>query len=539
MLKKVLLLFAVFVAATAAPHLLYSYRSYNLLLITIDTLRADYLSSYNSAAVPTPSMDLIAKRGILFTQAYSLIPITLPSHSAILSSRPPHDLLVFNNGDIYGTRTPLLADDLSRAGYRTGAFVSLGVLKSAFGLNRGFQTYSDDFGKPRWYRVASEVNEAALPWIEQNKNSRFFAWIHYSDPHEPYITIDAPPDTEVYVHGKLHSKFCMAKKERNVLHFDAHPGDNKIQFRALSQEPHVVDRVVVKPDTDVEVVYGEGWKERQAGRGKDRYFEDRAEVTIVSNKPGRTPVRVSFRGDVDQSIDVIRKNYTAEVQYVDKNIGVLWDKLQQLGLLRNTIVILTGDHGEGLGTHDRIGHLFPLYREITQVPLLIYYPHLGRDGKRVHALVNHMDIKPTVLDLLHLKSGAPMLGQSLKRYVSWSPVDFLFTRKPDRSRTFIATFAPQGRSNSFAMIHQDLKLIETRTKSDWKWEAYDLKTDPAELRDLTRFEPARLRSLQFDSLRPLLQEYAREAERAQGSHKNPELSDEQKRMLRDLGYVAP
>ena len=539
MLRKFLILFALLVAAVAAPHFLYSYRNYNLLLITIDTLRADYLSCYNSAALPTPNLDRIAKEGIVFTQAYSLIPITLPSHSAILSSRPPHDVLVFNNGDIYGTRTPLLADDMSRAGYRTAAFVSLAVLKSAFGLNRGFQSYSDDFGRQRWYRLASEVNDVALPWIEKNKDSRFFAWIHYSDPHEPYITFDAPPDTELYVHGKLHSKFCMAKKERNVLHFDAHPGENKLLLRALRQVPHLVDRLVVKPDTGIELVYGDGWKERQAGRGKDRYFDDRADVTIINNNRRRTPIRVSFRGDIDQTIDEIRRNYAAEVQYVDKNIGVLWQRLEQLKLLGNTIIILTGDHGEGLGTHDRIGHLFPLYREITQVPLLIYYPHLGRSGKRVHALVNHMDIKPTALDLLHLKSGAPMLGQSLKRYVSWSPVDFLFTRKPDRSRTFISTFAPQGRSNSFAMIHQNLKMIETRAKSEWKWEAYDLKTDPAEVRDLMRLEPARLRSLQFESLRPLLEEYAREAERAQGSHKNPELSDEQKRMLRDLGYVAP
>src|SRR5262249_2995002 len=341
-----------------------------------------------------------------------------PSHTAILTSHAPFEWHVFNNGDVFNTKilenhSPLLTDDMRKAGYETGAFVSLAILKSNFGLNHGFQTYQDDFGRIRWYRVASEMNDSAIPWIEKQSKNHFFAWIHYSDPHEPYITVDAPPDTEVSINGDEPNRFCIAKKELNFFRFEALPGKNVIDLRTVdSNSPHLIDRFLLKPEKDLEIVYGDGWKERPRPNGKpEKYFDNSSQITILNKNPKPVHVTLTLRGDIDQSIAVTRTNYRAEVQYADKYIGILWNKLQQLGLLNNTIIVITGDHGEGLGNHTRIGHLFPLYREITQVPLIIYYPHLGRSGHKVTRLVNHLDVKPTILDLVHLKSDTPMEGE--------------------------------------------------------------------------------------------------------------------------------
>src|SRR5262245_15014869 len=157
MIKKTLIIFLIFGTFIIAANLFYSYRDYGVILITIDTLRADYLSCYNPNATPTPNIDGLAKRGVLFTNAFSLIPITLPSHTAILSSRPPEELKVFNNGDIYQRGWPLLSDFLRDHHYKTAAFISLPVLNSVFGLGNHFEDYEDDFRNcnGRNYKFAS------------------------------------------------------------------------------------------------------------------------------------------------------------------------------------------------------------------------------------------------------------------------------------------------------------------------------------------------------------------------------------------------
>src|SRR5262249_14022524 len=145
-----------------------------------------------------------------------------------------------------------------------------------------------------------------------------------------------------------------------------------------------------------------------------------------------------FTGGVRQRMEVVRGFYAAEVQYVDKYIGELWRKLDELGLKNNTIVILAADHGEGLKTHGNLGHVDRLYQETVHVPLIVYYPFFGRKGVQETEIANHLDIMPTVLDLLHVRNKNQMDGRSLKRFISWSPIDSLFTNHAERNRTFIA-----------------------------------------------------------------------------------------------------
>ena len=126
-------------------------RPENFLLITLDTQRADYISAYEPGKAATPSIDRLAREGTLYKNAYSLIPITLPSHASIFFSEPPHVIKNYNNGqEISAKKTsPSFVNLFRKMGFATAAFISLGVLKSSFGLDPGFEEYGDDFPPDR------------------------------------------------------------------------------------------------------------------------------------------------------------------------------------------------------------------------------------------------------------------------------------------------------------------------------------------------------------------------------------------------------
>src|SRR6185503_8673054 len=166
----------------------------NVLIITIDTLRADSVGCYGEGGRDTPWMDALAAAGVRFHRAHAHNVVTLPSHANILSGLYPSQHGIRDNA---GFRFPAgretLATILKRAGYRTGAFVSAFPLDSRFGLDRGFDVYDDRLNDPET-KPAFEMQErpgtatmaAALPWIDAQGEAPFFCWIHLYDPHAPY-----------------------------------------------------------------------------------------------------------------------------------------------------------------------------------------------------------------------------------------------------------------------------------------------------------------------------------------------------------------
>ncbi len=546
MLKKLLFLSLIGLAIGILVHVYFSYRTYNVILITIDTQRPDYLSCYNPKAAPTPHIDSIAREGVLFTNAFSLIPITMPAHASIFTSHHPHDVNVFNNGDRFQHKFPMFTDLMERRGYTTGGFISLGVLAATFGLAQGFDKYDDDFDRTngRSYKWASEVNDAALPWIEKNRNRKFFAWLHYSDPHEPYVPFDAPPDTEVFLNGKSFGKYCLAKKEKIPIDFVSQPGENVIELHAILQgerdqsRRYIDQNLFVTPDEGKELSFGKGWTELKLRSGTQaRIFLDKASIVLRNQKNVPQKVQVRLSGGVwENRAPEIRRHYAKEVQFVDKHIGILWQKLENWGLLNNTIVIVTADHGEGLKTHGFLGHVDKLWNETTHIPFIVYYPRIGQTGKRIDLLVNQLDIMPTILDLTHVPNKKPMQGQSLRRSVSKSPIDWAISKQFNRQWTYACTFRPEATHNAFSVTNGSIKVIHTPTTSFSKWEAYDLTKDPLEKNNLARTDPGKFQKL--SSLKGLLETHRREAEMAHKKHEGPSLSEEEEEMLRTLGYVG-
>lgn len=166
----------------------------DLLLITLDTTRADSLGAYGAKGAVTPHLDLLAKTGTRFENAFSPVPLTLPAHASLFTGLLPaeHELRDNGWGRLDG-RHPLLAETLQRAGYKTAAFPASRVLDARFGLDRGFTFYDDamaaerigQFGYPE--RPAAEVVDAALAWLAQTpKDAPLFLWVHFYDPHAPY-----------------------------------------------------------------------------------------------------------------------------------------------------------------------------------------------------------------------------------------------------------------------------------------------------------------------------------------------------------------
>jgi arylsulfatase A-like enzyme/Tfp pilus assembly protein PilF len=167
----------------------------NVLVITLDTTRADRLGAYGYAGIATPNLDRLAREGVLFEQAATTAPLTLPAHSSLFTSKFPPEHGVRDNGGFFlDPRETTMAEVLKDRGFKTGAFIGAYVLDSKWGLNQGFDTYFDDFDLSKYkaislgaiQRPGNEVVDHGLQWLDSIGSERFFGWMHLYDAHSPY-----------------------------------------------------------------------------------------------------------------------------------------------------------------------------------------------------------------------------------------------------------------------------------------------------------------------------------------------------------------
>ena len=199
--KRSLVIGAAAAVAIAAVYLLYvrvappPLRKLNIVLVTADTLRADRLPTYGYDRVATPHIDALAANGVVFDNAQTVVPLTLPAHSSMFTGTYPMYHGVRDNGGYYlDDAHDTLAESLQAAGYATGGFVSAFVLDGRWGLTQGFDRYFDDFDFRKYDRIAldtvqrpgGEVVDEALSWMDSVKDGPFFAWLHFYDVHTPY-----------------------------------------------------------------------------------------------------------------------------------------------------------------------------------------------------------------------------------------------------------------------------------------------------------------------------------------------------------------
>jgi arylsulfatase A-like enzyme/predicted Zn-dependent protease len=195
-------------------------RDFNVIVITLDTTRADRLPSYGCQDVVTPTLDAFAARGVRFEKCYAQTPLTLPSHTTLMTGTLPLFHGIRDNGGFFvPEKLKTMAELFKDKGYETGAFIAAYVLDSKWGLNQGFDTYFDKFDLSKFKRVslgtvqrpANEILDQALPWLEERKAKRFFAWLHIYDPHTPYEP--PPPYDKLYANRPYLGEIAFADSE--------------------------------------------------------------------------------------------------------------------------------------------------------------------------------------------------------------------------------------------------------------------------------------------------------------------------------------
>jgi arylsulfatase A-like enzyme len=286
----------------------------NLVLVTLDTLRADHCSAYGYARPTTPHLDAVAAQGALFEAAYAVSATTLPSHAAIFTSLHPGEHGVLKNGMVLDARFTTLAEHLARAGYATAAFVSSFVVERRFGTAQGFAHYDDDFRGAdssfgerlrRWEghdlaapydRRAGDTTDRAVAWLRRAGDAQpFFLWIHYFDPHHPY----APPEP-------WRSRFLREGSEGHRRDVDLYDGDVRYTDEQLGRALEAIEAASPGGRTLLVIVadHGEGlWSHGWLEHGVHLY-EEAVRVPFVVRWPGRIAAGQRLAGLVSQ-VDVL------------------------------------------------------------------------------------------------------------------------------------------------------------------------------------------------------------------------------------------
>ncbi len=489
----------------------------NILLIVVDTLRADAVGIYGGGAA-TPVMDRLAAEGVVFDRAVSHIPITGPSHSSMFVSLPPYGHGVLNNASVLADDFVTLAEVARDAGRTTAGFVSLGVLHHEYGFAQGFERYADAFHRD-WMKDAGTVLDEVFAWLDGSFLEPFFACVHFSEPHEPY----SPPGLEYprvrVLHDGREVGHVVADGRAHSFALDVPGGPSDLELRLDGPSDGRMFRVPVLRvlGGGFEVEPTTGWDARRSPTNSPRTTLP-ATARLVNERGARRGVLVVHC--VEELTEAeIRERYALEVEAVDRAIGTLLERLRVRGHLDDAVVIVTSDHGEGLGDHGLIGHIDQLYDSLVHVPLIIWSPGRVPGGLRITDPVALSDLAPTVTDLAGLDAPEAWSGQSMTAAWNggWHPRPIV-----------LETHRPEAEEDLLGLVWNGLKLIR-RPVGTPRVELYDLAADPRELADLAGARPADVADLEAILDRQLSAARERAA--------TADLSDEEKAQLRALGYL--
>jgi arylsulfatase A-like enzyme len=451
-----------------------------LFLITLDTTRADAIDYSLVDNDLTPNLAELASQGTSFQNAYSLIPITLPSHYSMFYSLSPHALKIYNNGQTSDIPYNSLAEILKEQGFQTGAVVSLASLAAKWGLDKGFLEYIEDYRKPYlFYKTAEEVNQDAFRLIKKFTGNKAFFWIHYSDPHEPYFS------------PKYTGKFIITLNEQEIfssqsterafidLEINLAPGVNKIDL--VTQMPKLIvknenvriNRINFEefsftfdaPEKMVSLTLPENWQKKVTERRTEYNTKKRrSKMTVRNRTGGEITGRLTLSHRLIPTKPSTKYLYQEEVLYMDAQIGKLIEFIKNEAIFEESAFLIMGDHGEGLNEYNQhIGHLFYLHKIYSKVPMILTGPGISKANIN-NTLVSNLNIAPTILEILKIKKPDFMAGTSL-------------LNKGKNKKLLLETYSPEAPVDSFAIIDYPFQLIVYPQRSENKVEYYNLEED--------------------------------------------------------------
>lgn len=507
-----------------------------IFLITLDTTRADHIDYSLKENTLTPHLAELASEGMSFSNAYSLIPITLPSHLSMFYSLPPHVLKVYNNGEQNLCPLPSLEKILKSNGYVAGAVISLGSVSRRWGVGKDYDSFTEDFRKPYiWYKTAEQVNEDAFALINEFKKKKSFFWIHYSDPHDPYFPPYYEGDFSVSLNGE--KKFTSKSIERALIKLELtlKPGKNILTLETEIPEKikkdkrlkiayHEFNNLSIIPDSEtenIEIIYPDEWKKSVSGkRIKFTTKKPHSSIEIQNKSEQNAKVNLEFIYRMLPTVSSMRILYRQEVSYMDKHLGELMAYLKKNRMYQNSIFVIVGDHGEGLGEYRKHkGHIDYLNKIYVKVPLIICGKNIKKSRVR-EQVVSCLDIAPTILDIAQIKRPEFMKGKSL-----------LYPLKNED--LLLETYAPEARGHAFSIIDFPYQIIVYPYRDKDRVELIDLEKDEKGLLNL--INSTDIRDKLKAGLLKMVQEKAEELSRQR--EKKPKLSEVDEEILKSLGYI--
>ena len=426
----------------------------NILVLVVDALRADHLSTYGYARPTSPNLDRLADAGVLFEHAFSTSSWTLPSHVSLLTGLYPsqHRVGWETPRGLLTLGYPTLPEVLSAHGYRTGGFsANVFWFTTDRGLDRGFIHFEDYFSsladmvsRPLYGRLierfvlrrlgyedfparkrAPDINHAILRWIDADRSRPFFVFVNYMDAHDPYL----PPHP-------YRSRFSRAKDPGGIINW---------------------------------------W------------------VGRLNPKLGRE----ELQGEIDA--------YDGAISYVDDSIGQLVAELHRRDPSGNTLVVVTSDHGESFGEHGLVLHGNSLYRNEIQVPLILSWRGRIPAGARIEQPVTNSALAATVMDLIGVDDRARFPGPSLT--LAWKAPQSRDWPDPIaevEEIPWLQKAAPTSQGSIKSLVSIPWQYVE---HEKWGAEFYDWRKDPEALHNLVgqpamQSEIARYRRALDQRLRP-------------------------------------
>ena len=301
----------------------------NIILISLDTLRADHLKCYGYGRETSPNMDILGEDGVIFRNAFSSTSWTLPAHMSLLTALDNRNHRVDKANPHLDSSIPTLADLLRKKGYSTSAITGGALVSQRFGFSKGFDFYREFKFSRRSSVSAKTLFNHFENWIVRNKHKNFLLFLHTYQTHAPY-SCPAPFNSLFFPHSEM---------PWEAAHMD-------------------------------DILFGIGAE--KTGPYRDLSPLERENIVAL---------------------------YDGEIRYTDEVlIKPLIQKLKELKLYQNTMIILTSDHGEEFYEHKAWTHGHTLYKELIHIPLIIKFPHSKHKNSGIYKTVRIVDIMPTILD---------------------------------------------------------------------------------------------------------------------------------------------
>lgn len=416
----------------------------NVILIIIDTLRADHVGCYGYQRNTSPRIDEFSEDSVIFKNAIASAPWTTPSIANIFTSKYPAEMGFKDEPVVLKDSLLTLTEIFKENRYRTKGIISHAFISSELGFDQGFDSYDEENSKGHGYISSPSIAQKAITFLEKNRNNKFFLFLHFFDPHYDFI---------------LHEKYNYFPDYDGFL-YSGQPID-KLRNRAHNMSP--------------------------------------------------------------DDIRYIKALYDSEISFTDEFIGSIFDKLKEMDLYRDSLIILTADHGEEFAEREDfwIGHGTKLYQELIHVPLVIKLSK-NKIKKTIDEYIGLIDLMPTIVDLVGIR-----LPREYKHDGKIVSLD-----KDEELTNNIIISETQILAPLQSVIWKGWKYIYDKEINFKK--LFSLKNDPAELQNVIAENEEISNTL--DEILHKWNGYI-QSELKHSEVNKPKFTEEQKEILRSLGYI--